>query len=103
MDFIRVDECSDMNQCDVVFAKNLTLRNRILNLIGTRPIDLVRFYDDIKDTSSDRNSLEDDLQARVGECGDILKELFIAGSKVGMDFKLLVKQILSSESKSVSL
>jgi energy-coupling factor transporter ATP-binding protein EcfA2 len=103
LDFIRsVCYHGDLG-CDVNSSKNMTLRNHIFQQIGTRPIDLISLFEAIKYRLFDLNSLDDYLTTQISHCDTILRELFVAGDRIGMDFKTLVKEILSSKHKSVKL
>jgi hypothetical protein len=86
---------------DVCLSTNNTLKNRIFDELGTRAIDLLRLYSDIKHDNI--TSLDDHFNARANRCGRILCELLAVGSMNGMDFEILVIEILRSENKSVWL
>ena len=77
---------------------NLTLRAHVFNQIGTRPIDLIRLYDDTKNNVS---AIEPYIQSRIKECRTMLRGFFNMGTAWGEDFKILIKEILHSPTLSV--
>jgi energy-coupling factor transporter ATP-binding protein EcfA2 len=95
----KYDENNNSSLTKTTF--NINLRTLIFEKIGTRPIDLIRIYDDSKFDVN--NTITENIESRIKECKVVLKGLFVAGDSVNMNFEMLVKEILNSPTKSIEV